>query len=137
MRFLGIDYGVKRVGLALSDANGRFALPYSVVPEDEKLIPTIKAICDKEQVGKIVIGESRDLKGQANPVMKKIARFRERLAQVVDVPLEYEPEFFTSTEAARLPGGGVGAWSKDEFLDARAAALILKSYLDKHGSDKN
>lgn len=132
MRLLGIDYGTKRVGVALTDSSGRFASGYGVLAADGKLIPTIKNICEKEKVGKIVIGESLDIKGRPNPVMKKIDKFREQLAAAVDLPVESEPEFMTSVEAARPPAGGEKFLAKDALLDARAAALILKSYIDKH-----
>jgi putative Holliday junction resolvase len=132
MRFLGIDYGTKRIGLALSDEGGRFASPYLVLPAaDQSIIAKIKSICEKEGVEKIIIGESRDFKGRPNPVMKKIVKFRERLAAVTTLPLDYEPEFLTSSEARRLPEGGEGEMIKDGLLDARAAALILKSYIDR------
>lgn len=125
MRLLGIDYGTKRVGLALTDESGRFAAPREVLPPDEKLIPAIRALCEREQVGLIVLGESRNFRGEPNPVMKQIAKFRERLVAAVSVPVAYEPEFLTSAEAERVP-------VDDDLLDARAAALILKSYIDRH-----
>lgn len=130
MRLLGIDYGTKKVGLALSDASGRFASAYEVLPTDDNLIAKIKAICEKEGVEKIVIGESLDIKGQPNPVMKKIEKFREKLELAINLPMAYEPEFMTSVLAARPPAGGEKFLEKDRLLDARAAALILKSYID-------
>lgn len=132
MRFLGIDYGTKKTGLALSDESGRFAGAYAVLPTDDKLIPAIKGICEKEKVGQIIIGESRDWNGQLNPIMKQIEKFRAKLAAVAALPIDYEPEFLTSSEARRLPGGGEGELPKDGMLDARAAAIILKSYFDRH-----
>lgn len=131
MRFLGIDYGSKRVGLALSDASGRFASPYLVLPADSKLVSKIVAICEKEGVEKIVIGESKDLRGALNPIMKKVEKFREALGAAVSLPIDYEPELFTSVEAMRSPAGGAEKMPDDGLLDARAAALILKSYLDR------
>jgi putative transcription antitermination factor YqgF len=131
MRLLGIDYGTKNVGLALTDQSGRFASAYAVLATDENLVPTIKAICEKEKVERIIIGESLDIKGQPNPVMKKIEKFREKLAVAINLPIEYEPEFMTSVEAARPPAGGEKFLADDEMSDARAAAIILKSYVDK------
>lgn len=132
---MGIDFGAKRVGLALSDESGRFASPYQVLANDHKLIPTIKNICEREKVGKIVIGESKNYRGEPNPIMKQVERFRANLAEAVNLPIDYEPEFLTSAAAARLPGRQERMIGKDEMLDARAAALILKTYLDKTNND--
>lgn len=128
MRFMGIDYGTKRIGIALSDEAGQFALPRVVLANSKKVVAEIAAICRAEEVGKIVLGESRNFKQQANRVMKKITPFKQALAVATGLAIDYEPEFLTSRAAAREIG-------VDDFLDARAAALILKSYLDRkrHG----
>ncbi len=127
MRLLGIDYGTKRVGLALSDESGRFAFPYQVLINtgDQKVANDIAAICQKEGVTQIVLGESRDYRGEANPVMKQITSFQKQLAEKTGLPIILEPEFLTSAEAERLQG-------KTAEHDASAAALILKSYIDRH-----
>ncbi len=127
MYHLGIDYGHKKVGLAISDESGRFAFPYGVLPNTVKLSAEIRAICEKEGIEKIVIGESLNLSGEPNPIQKKIKQFRAELAEVVGLPVASEKEFFTSWEAKRL----IDEEQKDPLTDARAAALILRSYLDK------
>lgn len=132
MRYLGIDYGSKRVGLALSDEHGRFASPYAVWPADEKLVEKVANLCAEKAVGGIVLGESRDLRGVPNPIMKQVIKFQSALAAAVPCSIVYEPELFTSIEAGRSPAGGAAKLSDDGWLDARAAALILKSYLDRH-----
>jgi len=68
MRYLGIDYGTKRVGLALSDEDGRMAFPESVVPNTRKLLATVAKLCTLRGVEEVVIGESRDYKGNENAV---------------------------------------------------------------------
>ena len=62
MRYLGIDYGSKRVGVAVSDEAGEFALPLSVLPNDKKLLPEIKKIIAEKQVGAVVLGEFKTFK---------------------------------------------------------------------------
>lgn len=128
MRLLGIDYGTKRVGVALSDESGRFAFPYQVLENTKRLAEEIEAICVKEKVTRIVLGESRDYKQQPNPIMKEILKLRDELASRIGLAVELEPEFLTSAEAERLQG-------KNDMLDASAAALILKSYIDRHEHD--
>lgn len=124
MRYLGIDYGKKRVGLALSDESGRLAFPHSVLPNDKELISTVAEIAREQKVKAVVVGESKDLSGKANPLMKDIDAFIVSLKKAAKKPVILEPEFWTSFQAARWQG-------KTAKLDASAAAIILQSYLDK------
>ncbi|MEK7552683.1 MAG: Holliday junction resolvase RuvX [Patescibacteria group bacterium] len=122
MRFLGLDYGRKRVGLALSDEGGRFAYPLTVLPNETGLIDQIKTICREREVGEIVLGESLTRERRPNPLMKPILRFKERLSLALGLPIIFEDESMTTAEAAREIG-------RDDRLDARAAAIILRNYL--------
>jgi len=124
MRYLGIDYGSKRIGLALSDEAGDFAFPYGVIDSGKRSLKQIKEICEKESVLQIVMGESLDFQGKPNPIMLAIQDLAASLRRETGLPVHLEKEFLTSAEAARMQG-------KNEKLDASAAALILKSYLDK------
>ena len=129
MRLLGIDYGTKRVGVALSDQSGHFAFPHKVVHNDRHLLASLTKLATEQKVAQIVIGESKNYKGEANPVMAKIDKFKkeleQRLAELgLEIKVVLEPEFLTSAEAERLQG-------KTADHDASAAALILKSYIDK------
>ncbi len=123
MRTLGIDFGSKRVGIALSDESGEFALPYGVIENNEHLIREIRELCTINNVGEVVVGESKDFKGDDNVIMEQITPFVEKLKEVLDIPVALHPEFLTSTQAERLQG-------KNDMLDASAAALILSSYLE-------
>ena len=125
MRILGIDYGSKRVGVAMSDEAGDFAYPYVVIENSKELVKKILEICKKEKVGKIVVGESLDFSGKPNPIMKKILRFADELEGVSGLGVFFEKEFYTSAQAKREQG-------EIEMLDASAAALILKSYLHRN-----
>ena len=124
MRLLAIDYGEKRVGIASTDETGCFALPRAVWPNDETLVAKILKLKDKEGVEKIIIGESRNLDGSANPIQKEIERFKNELkGRGGGVEVVFHPEVFTTVEARRLQG-------ETGMTDASAAALVLKSYLD-------
>lgn len=125
MRHMGIDFGKKRVGVALSDEVGNFALPHSVLANDARIIDQLKTLCVEHKVGTIVMGESKDFKQVANPIMKSALVFKADLEKATGLPVHLEPEFMTSAEAEHLQG-------KNAMLDASAAALILKSYLEKH-----
>lgn len=133
MRLMAIDYGEKRVGIASTDETGRFALPRAVWPNDETLVDKILKLKDEEKVERIIMGESRNLDGSANPIQKEIERLKGEL-EGRGVEVISHPEIFTTVEARRLQG-------ETKMTDASAAALILKSYLDspdvKSGSRPN
>lgn len=124
MKYLGIDYGSKRVGIAVSDPSGSMAFARLVLPADKTLVGTVADFCKDEGVGEIVIGESRDYKNALNPIMERISLFRSELTAATGLPIHFEPEFMTSAAAEHIQG-------KTDMHDASAAALILQSYLDK------
>ncbi|TSC61897.1 MAG: putative holliday junction resolvase [Parcubacteria group bacterium Gr01-1014_48] len=124
MKVMGIDFGSKRVGVALSDENALFAFPHSVMKNDDTLLENVLALARSEGVRKIVMGESKNYKGSPNVIMKEVEAFKERLLKEGNIEVVFEPEFLTSAEAERIQG-------KHDTLDASAAALILKSYLDR------
>ena len=128
MRLVGIDYGKKRVGLAVSDEQAKFALPHSVVPNDGKLIPTVLELCKKLAPEAIIVGESRNLDGKENEILHEIMMFRQALEDQSGLRVYLEPEFYTSAEAERVQG-------KNAMHDASTAALILKSYIERHGNN--
>lgn len=125
MRLLGIDYGTKRVGIALSDEAGIFAYPHSVLKNSKNLSKDIIDICKKENVGKIVMGESRDYKGKCNEIVSETDVLKKIIEKETGLPVIYENEVLTSAEAERIQG-------KNDMLDASAAAVILRSYIDRN-----
>lgn len=124
MRYLGIDYGEKRVGIATSDIEGGMAFPHSVIQNSKNLIQYIKNIIDKEGVEGIVVGESKDFKGLDNKIMVEAKRFVEGLEKELGIKVYWELEFLTSHQAEKLQG-------KNDMLDASSATIILQSFLDK------
>lgn len=125
MRYLGIDFGSKRVGVAISDPTKTFATPLSVLRNDSDLISEIKNICEKNKIEAIVVGESKDFHLKDNYIMKEISPFVENLKSSLKLPVYMHPEFLTSREAEHIQG-------KNDMHDASAAALILKSYLESN-----
>ncbi len=123
MRYLGIDYGAKRVGLAVSDEIHGFAFPYSVLENSPDLVGQIAQACKHESISEIVVGESKNFDQGENDIMKEIKPFVESLKVATGLPVHMHPEFLTSMEAERLQGN-------NQMHDASAASLILKSYLD-------
>lgn len=125
MRILGIDYGAKRVGVAVADSDANMAFPKTVLQNNKDLLPEIKKICTEEKTEKIILGESKDLAGKDNPIAEAISNFKMRLQKEIGIEIIYEPEFYTSAQAARTQG-------ENTMIDASAAAIILQSYLDKY-----
>ena len=122
-RFLGVDYGSKRGGVAVSDDAGKMAFPREVLANDGALLASTVKLARDEGVSAIVIGESKTLAGEPNPIQADIERFARALEGELGLPVHFEPEHFTSHQAHHIQG-------KVEKLDASAAALILQSFLD-------
>jgi putative Holliday junction resolvase len=131
MRYLGIDYGSKKIGLALSDENGTMGFPHSIISTTPQSIESIALLMAKEHVGTIVLGESRAFSGEENPIMQEARAFGEELALRTGARIVYESEVFTTLEARRPPAKSAKSRSSPKHLpvDDRAAALILTSYL--------
>ena len=122
MRLMGIDYGTKRVGVALSDDKGMMAFPHSVLPNDAGLQKAIEKIANAEKVGMIVIGHSLGREGTPNAVHAAVEEFMLDLTLGLGLPIELEPEQYTTQEAIRFQG-------KTDMTDAAAASIILNSYI--------
>ncbi len=124
MRYLGIDYGSKNVGIALSDEGGSLAFPKEVLLNDAMLLPRILDLVKIERVGEVVIGHSLNNQGEENPIMKAARKLGDQLKEGAAVPVSLEPEYYTSQQAERIQGD-------HDILDASAAAIILNSFLRK------
>lgn len=121
---MGIDYGEKRIGLALSDEGKNFAFPHSVIANNKNAIREIKKICEENKVDKIILGQSLNYNNRPNPVMKEIESFRDSLKKETGLQIIYQTETLTTQEARRTQGD-------IEKIDASAAALILRSFIEK------
>lgn len=124
MRLLGIDYGSKKTGLALTDESGTMAFPHSVVPTDAKLLATIEKLIMKEKVGEIVLGYSLNRDGKPNTIHAAAEELMLDLTLAVGLPVHLQPEQYTTQAAIQLQG-------RNTQTDASAAALILDAYLIK------
>ncbi len=125
MRYLGIDYGRKRLGIAISDEAGGFAFPKRTIPNDKDAFGLIETIIANEKIGAIVVGDTRAANGGENPVTFEADRFVERLVDVVQLPMHRAWEAWSSVEARRF--------SPDGHDDSAAAAIILQRFLDMRG----
>lgn len=123
MKYLGIDYGEKRIGIAASDEGGGFAFARETVPNDTQALARILEIAQKEGAGAFVLGTPRVGGAIENPVTERISAFAEELREVSGLPVFFQNEQFSSIESTRFAPNG----QKD---DAVSAAIILQRYLD-------
>lgn len=133
MRVLAVDFGLKRIGLAISDPNGRLALPYKtlVKKDNSQLMAQLKEIVDTEQVECLVVGLPLNLEGQETLSSRQARNFARRLEKVASVPVYLQDETLTSSEASqRLNASGLCGRRQKPVLDQMAAAIILESFLD-------
>jgi len=129
MKYLGIDYGEKNVGIAISDIEGKVAFPKIVLQNNAELTENILNICKESEVEAIVIGESKDYKGEDNKISPKVISLKRELLSLVKLPIFLEPEFMSSMQVEKTFG-------KTEMLDASAASIILQTFLDKEKNRK-
>jgi len=125
MKFLGIDYGTKRIGLAISDERGVLAFPKEIIPAGSEAITQIGEIIKKENIEEVVVGESVNFHGEPNIVSAEIEKFISKLEESFNLSIHKQKEFLTSVEARKSQD------DKSKKVDASAAALILQRYLDK------
>lgn len=140
-RFIAIDYGTKRIGVAISDENRTLAFPKEIVPNDRHTFHRLGAIIESENISEIVVGESVDFSGKLNALSGRIEVFILELGEKFGLPVHKQKEFLTSVEARKAGTGKKDltpsqAHSKVKQMksgrvDASAAALILQRYLDK------
>lgn len=134
MKYLGIDYGTRRIGVAVSDDTGSLAFPLTTVEAGQGALSRVAELAKENGAQQIIVGESVGNQGQANAVMENIEQFKKDLEELSGLPVAYEREFFTSALAARQfapEEGSRKANPSHANLDASAAALILQSYLDR------
>jgi len=129
-RILGIDYGEKRVGLALSDPMHMIASPYKTIPNNPDLIVAIQSIMKAEIVEIVVVGLPKGMKGQETAQTKHVTSFVEYLNQN-DIKVELVDERLTSISAKKaLVEQGIKTGHNKGLIDQTAAAIILQQYLD-------
>lgn len=132
-RLLGVDYGKKRVGLALSDPLGMIASGYETleVRSKKQLLADLKSVIESQQVSKIVMGLPVRSTGEEGEMAEVVRAFGQKLEAATGLEVVYVDERFTSTIAQQaLQAQGIKPSRKKHLVDKTAAALILQNYLD-------
>ena len=143
MRALGIDYGQRRIGLALSDATGLLARPWKTITATgtparvaAALAAEIDALAaEADGLSAVALGYPRRLSGEANDQTRAVEAIAATLRTLVPVPIVLQDERLSSQEAERLLARREKDWRKRKpLLDAASAAVILQDYLDSRSS---
>ncbi len=133
-RMIGIDYGRKRVGVAISDPLGIFASPMETVAS-AKIIDYLKKYAENETIVRFVVGYPVNMNGKPSEAAADVDAFLKNLKRnFPQIPVELEDERFTSVLAHRamIDGGMKYKDRRDKAsVDKISAAIILQSYIDK------
>jgi len=132
MKYIGIDYGTKKTGVALSDDAGTMGFPKGTYTTTPSLVEELAALIKEQNVGEAVIGESRNFSGEENAVAEDARALATALGDRAGIPVHFEPETLTTQAARRFPDGTRMPGSPD--VDASAAALILTSFLERNAN---
>lgn len=133
-RIIAIDYGRKRVGLAVTDPLQLIATPLDTVPAHEA-VAYLQRYVSENEVELFVVGEPKQMNGQPSESQQYITPFVNRLRKVFpDIPVVYEDERYTSVLAQRaIIEGGVKKMERRTnkgLVDKVSAVIILQSYMD-------
>jgi putative holliday junction resolvase len=129
-RIASIDFGLKRIGIALSDARRKVALPVGVVDGGKKAIQNIRGALPLKEVDLIIMGLPLELSGKKGPMAEVVIQFAKTLEEALHIKVELIDERLSSKGAERelkeisLSGKGK--------IDMVAATLLLQTFLDKH-----
>jgi putative pre-16S rRNA nuclease len=133
-RIAGIDYGTKRIGIALSDADGSIASPYENYTRrgDDADRRRFRRLVEEERIARFVVGLPVHLDGRESPKSAEARRFGQWLADATGVSVEFFDERFTTHEAeVHLAGAQLSKKKRQARLDKLAAQIMLTAYLER------
>jgi len=131
MRYLAIDYGIRRTGLAICDAAETIASPLAVIEGRKELTKKIADLVKSENVGAVVLGLPLNMDDSTGPQAKLVLQFAGQLKQYIDIPVYFQDERLSSFAAEeKMAAAGIKKGRKRKPLDAVAAAEILQAFLD-------
>ncbi|HTS01128.1 MAG TPA: Holliday junction resolvase RuvX [Thermoanaerobaculia bacterium] len=132
MRVLAVDFGEKRIGLAVSDETGRVVVPVGAVPRasDARAAALVARAAKERDVSRLVVGLPRNLDGSEGLVARRARSFARRLGEACGLPVDLHGEALTSVAAeAALDEAGIPARRRALSRDAEAAAVLLRDWL--------
>ena len=133
-RYMGIDYGVRRIGVALSDLLGVTAQPHSVIKRENlpKDIARLKEIAVTNGVGRIILGFPYNMNGTEGSLAAEVRGFGTRIHEAFGIPVDYYDERLTTMEADRMliEQSDMSRERRKQVRDKIAAAIFLQAYLN-------
>tara|TARA_A100001015_G_scaffold163672_1_gene181967 strand:+ start:2092 stop:2502 length:411 start_codon:yes stop_codon:yes gene_type:complete len=134
-RLLAIDYGEKRIGIAISDGLGLTAQPKPFIYNNETIVESLKQLISENDVVKIYIGLPKDTRGGESKKSIEVRSFAEKLKKELALPIEFVDERFSTVAATKqLDASGLNRKKQRHLIDSQAAAFILQGILDKTSS---
>lgn len=134
-KYLGIDYGAKRIGLAVSDPTGLIATSLRYVDASSDLLDNIENISKEREIDEIVVGLPKNMNGTLGYRAKETISFVDKLKDRVAIPITFWDERVTTMEAKRLLiSADVSRKKRKKVIDGMAAQLILQGFLDRIGA---
>lgn len=130
---LGVDYGERRVGLAISDPEAIVALPLRVanVVSGQDRIDAVRSACEDTDAARVVVGLPLNMNGTSGPMAEKVLQFVEKLGAALAVPVETWDERLSTSEAERaMLEADLSRRKRRKVRDKMAAQVILQGYLD-------
>ena len=138
MSIMGIDYGDKRIGVAITDELTGSAHPLKVIPSAIGIKEIIKLAAEYGNVEKLVVGMPYNLKSEVAFKAKQVVAWIEKLKKETNIPVETWDERFSTSEAKSiLIGADVSRKKRKEVIDKMAACIILQSYVDSKKSERS
>ena len=132
MRYLAIDYGTKRTGLAICDPAETIASPLAVIEGQKNLIKKIIDVVTAEGVEAIVLGLPLNMDDSTGPQAQRVFQFAARLKTHLDIPIHFQDERLSSFSAEqKMAQAEFTRGKKKKRLDAVAAAAILEAFLEQ------
>lgn len=132
-RVLALDFGMKRIGIALSDSLKLFAYPHTTLPNDDKFYESLKSIINEKMISEIVLGIPTEIKASKTSVVKDVEKFKTELEKKFSLKVILWDESYTSSIAQQKILESVNKKQKRQnkgLLDMYSAAVILQEYLD-------
>lgn len=133
MRIMGLDVGVKRIGIALSDPLGMIAGGHSVLERGQlnRDLEQLRELCQDNDVSRIVVGLPRNMNGSIGPKALEIQEFAARLGEHTGIDIVFWDERLTTVAAEKvLIEADVSRRKRKKVIDKVAAVTILQNYLD-------
>lgn len=137
-RWLGLDIGEKRIGVAISDETKTLARPLLTLTRASKQedFARLTTLCREQQIDKIVAGLPKTLRNEEGPQARRVRRYANELHTALGLPIDFWDERFSSVDAEERLAAASRKPRRKGDIDSAAAAIILQEYLDAMNNEQ-